>query len=66
MTAVISATTILSILRFAATVLNLQIVLILAYFMAPLRWGNERDRVSLVGFSFMLGAVALDTVLVWL
>lgn len=61
-----SATTILSILRFAATVLNLQIVLILAYFMAPLRWSNERDRVSLVGFGFMLGAIILNAVLVWL
>ena len=51
------------IIEATAIILNAIIASILLYFLAPLRWDREHERASIIGFSFMVGTIALDEVL---
>lgn len=47
-------------------ILNIIFLGILAFFTKDLRWGTEKDRVSIIGFGFMIGTILLDILLLCL
>ena len=44
-------------------ILNIMFLGILAFFTKDLHWGTEKDRVSIIGFGFMIGTILLNIVL---
>ncbi len=50
-------------LRYLALILDVAHFTTLLYFVLPLKWSYEADRMSIVGFGMMLGAIALNMLL---
>lgn len=55
----------MTIIKILLTILTLAIVMILAYFLQPLRWEKEDSRPSIIGFAFMIWVLLMDAVLIW-
>ena len=55
----------ISFIRILTTILDIAILLSLAYFIRPLRWARYDDRPSLIGFGMMIAAILMDIVLIW-
>ncbi len=47
-------------------ILNIIFLGILAFFTKDLHWGTEKDRVSIIGFGFMIGTIILNIILLCL
>lgn len=52
--------TMIFILKIIAMFLNIILALVVGYFLSPLRWANEDDRPSIIGFWSMLVAYVLN------
>ena len=59
-------TYILNIIRIIATVSNLIWFMAFAYFIRLLRWSSQKDRVSIIGFVWMMGMLIVNECLMWL
>ena len=53
------------VLKTATTILNIIFALIILHFCNGLRWRNERDRASIIGFGGMLVLYVANTFLIW-
>ncbi len=54
----------LTILKTLVILADLFIIAILTFFLHPLRWQNEKERPSIIGFSFMIVTILADVALI--
>ena len=57
--------TMLTVLRFAVSISNIIMIVMMMYFSSDLSWRYEQDRPSIIGFTWMMVTVALSTWLIW-
>lgn len=50
-------------LRIVAIIADIALIGIIGYFLSPLRWSEESDRPSIIGFWYMLITLVLNTLL---
>jgi len=58
--------TLLTTIRYITTVSNLIMIACLGYFSNGLNWNEEKDRPSIVGFSWMALTIAGSVILIWI
>ena len=54
------------ILKIIVSISDVLLFGVLVYFVKPLRWGNERERSSIIGFWWMMVTVCLSIGCIWL
>lgn len=52
-------------LRMATTIFNVLLALTLVFFSGKLRWKNEAERPSIIGFTTMILLYAVNSWLIW-
>lgn len=52
-------------LKMATTIFNVLLALIFIFFSGKLRWKNEAERPSIIGFTAMILLYALNSWLIW-
>lgn len=55
-----------SILRIVATIMNAAMFVCLLYFSWDLRWERESDRSAIIGFTWMLAAIGVSMICIWI
>lgn len=57
---------ILTTLRYIITISNLIMIACLGYFSSGLNWNQEKDRASIVGFTWMALTIAGSVIFLWI
>lgn len=57
---------ILSILRYIISISSVIMLIVIAYFMRGLSWNTEKDRASIVGFTWMMITIVGSAILMWI
>jgi len=56
----------LTTIRYIITVSNLIMIACLGYFSSGLNWNQEKDRASIVGFTWMALTIAGSVIFLWI
>lgn len=54
----------MAVLKIITIIFDFVLAAIVLYFLSPLKWSSQEDRVSIVGFTFMMGVFLADALLI--